>query len=195
MIDDIERRRKYWDDKRNRAPHDFHDLTDSDPYPFAKVERMFRGKDVLEIGPGRGRQYERLKGIVKSYSIADISSDALCEPVFDQVQGRFLIEDYGEPFGRFDVVHFWYVLHHVKIAELEPFFSFVASLLRDDGAVFFNSPHEFRDGKWYRNDGLGTTWIGKDQVLDIAGSYLDFFLVDEVNERSTGCIFGAKKIK
>ena len=194
MIDDLELRRAHWDKPENRAPRDEHDLTDSLPYPFEGVEHLFDGKDVLEIGPGRGRQYERIKTAVQSYSVCDISPAALTEPVFADVTARYLLSDYGKDFtDRFDVVHFWYVLHHVRLDELGNFFGFVARHLRTSGMALFNSP-QVGDVLAYRpGDGLGTTLMDRATVMTAYASHLNTVGVCYQNDRSSGDLFIARK--
>ncbi len=163
MID--HERRAHWDVPTNRAPHDWHDIADSLPYPFEGFEWMFYGKDVLEVGPGRGRQYERIKKTCGTYRICDISPAALLEPVFADVGARYLLWGYNDDFGcQFDVIHFWYVLHHVKRSELGDFFAFIARHLRRGGVALFNSPQTDKPEEWYAGDGIGTTMMSTTEI-------------------------------
>lgn len=193
VIEDLEVRRRHWDKSSNRAPRDGHDMTDSLPYPFEGTEHLFAGKDVLEIGPGRGRQYDRLKGIARSYAICDISQEALDEPVFAGVPWRFLLSDYGERFGLFDVVHFWYVLHHVKPRERSDFFGFVAAHLRPGGFVLFNSPQVGNERGWYANDGMGTTWIDEGLIRRVCSRHFVTLTIVKQDRLSSGFLVVARK--
>jgi SAM-dependent methyltransferase len=150
-----------WGHRGARGPEGGHDLCDSLPYPFetAGVQDIFNGKDVLEIGPGNGRQFEHVSRRSKSYCIADISKSALDEPVFKGASEKFLISDWEELLGRvFDVIHFWYVLHHITQGEMRQFFLFVSNHLRDTGVVAFNTPQKINVQHDPRGDGCGTTY-------------------------------------
>lgn len=194
MIDDLAGRRSHWDDPRSRAPREEHDLADSLPYPFAPVEHLFAGKDVLEIGPGRGRQYDRLGGAVASYGVCDLSPAALDEPALDGVACKLLLEDYAIDFGRrFDVVHFWYVLHHVKRAEMGAFFAFVARHSRPSGLALFNSPQDGNAPEWYRGDGMGTTWMDRETVRSAYAPHLETLDVYCQDDRSSGDLFVTRR--
>lgn len=195
MIRDLDRRREHWDDPRNRAPREEHDLADSLPYPFEPVEHLFAGQDVLEIGPGRGRQYDRLRHLAGEYAICDISPSALAEPVFAGVARRFLLTDYTQDFVyRFNVVHFWYVLHHVREDELGAFFSFAARHLRSGGVALFNTPITTNAPEWYTGDGTGTTCHRPVDVVKASQPYLDVVAVYNQNDRSSGALFVMEKI-
>ena len=166
MIDDLLVRRDHWNSPTNRAPYD--DFAKSDiewPYPADKLEQMTSGLDVLEIGPGRGRIYARLRDKVKSYSICDIAPNTLTESVFEGVDCRILLSDYDvDRHWRWDVIHFWYVLHHIKVDELEGFFGFVVRHLRPSGFALFNLPI-LDQSRLYTGDGIGTTWISESDVM------------------------------
>ena len=193
---DIDARRAYWDNPANRAPREDHDLTDSMPYPFdvLDVEDWFAHKDVLEIGPGRGRQYAVLKGMAKSYSVCDISPAALAEPVFSGVADKYLLSDYADDFtARFDVVHFWYVLHHVVALEMCDFFAFVARHLHTGGTALFNSAQSGNAPDWYTGDGMGTTWMDRTMVRSTYSPHLETLDVYCQDERSSGDLFVTRK--
>jgi SAM-dependent methyltransferase len=195
MIDDLGARRRHWDDPVNRAPRDEHDLEDSLPYPFGGLENLFFDKDVLEIGPGRGRQYERLRGLVKSYSLCDISTAALAEPVFDGARAKYWLYDYSDDFfTRFDLIHFWYVLHHIRRGELEAFFAFVARHLREAGVALFNSPQTGNNPDWYTGDGMGTTYMTSLEVVHAFSPFLTIVEVCEQDDRSSGALFVTRKL-
>jgi len=178
MIDNLQSRRDHWNIPANRAPYD--DFTKSDvewAYPADELEKLVSGMDVLEIGPGRGRTYARLKDVVTGYSICDISPDTLIDPVFDGVWYRFLLTDYRLDFYRcFDVIHFWYVLHHIKMNELEDFFGFVLRHLAPKGCVAFNTPSDDPGGidsaRPYPGDGIGTTCISESDLFMAVTTHL-----------------------
>ncbi len=193
MITDLAARRAYWNEPTNRAPRDEHDLTDSLPYPFEGHEWRFYHQCVLEIGPGRGRQYERLRGTTSSYVVCDISPAALLEPVFAGVP-KYLLCDYRDDFvGRFNIAHFWYVLHHVKSEELGDFFAFVARHLRLGGLALFNSPQSTNTPEWYTEDGVGTTWMDVNKVRETYTPHLETVGVYNQNSRSSGDLFVVRK--
>lgn len=201
LIEDLERRRRYWDIRTNRAPYDTHDMTDSLPYPFecagVSLTTLFRDKDVLEIGPGNGRQYERLRGIARSYCIADIAPDGLDEPAFNDIapDRKFLLEDWGQSLGRtFDVIHFWYVLHHIIRNEMTDFFTFVSNHLRKGGAACFNCPEPTNMQGTWSGDGMGTTYsdpiIVRCAIMDLP---LSVVMNVRVGMKSTGYVFMLQK--
>mgnify|MGYP001587806125 CR=1 FL=1 len=179
-------RRAWWSRPENR----YHNLTDSLAYPFEGIEGLFIGRDVLEIGPGHGRQCRRLVDVAKSYSVCDIVP--MDEPAFDGLQ-KFVIEDYSVDMGAdFDVIHFWYVLHHVPISELSPFFEFVSRHLLKGGHAMFNTPILHPNGTHYAGDGLATTWIDRDAVLQNLGQ-LDVVMEQHQNVGSSGILFVVRK--
>lgn len=191
MLDNLATRSAHWNLRANRAPREEHDLTDSLPYPFDRIEYLLHDKDVLEIGPGRGRQYDRLKSVVKSYSICDIAPECLEEPLFQPCRHRFLLKDYTDEFPcTFDVVHFWYVLHHVKANELGAFFAFAARHMNRSGIVLFNSPQIGNTIEWYTDDGLGTTRHTEAAIYDAMSQHFRIFVCEEIDKLSTGWLFG-----
>lgn len=186
---------EHWNNSSNRAPRAEHDLIDSLPYPFESVMDMFVGKDVLEIGPGRGRQYEKVARLANSYSICDISPAALEEPIFDKVNAKYILRSYSDEFAaRFDVVHFWYVLHHIIPKEIEEFFSFVARHTVQDGVVMFNTPQSINSIGWYTNDGLGTSLIARSTIMAAYKPYFYTISTQYQNERSSEYLFVIGKI-
>jgi SAM-dependent methyltransferase len=168
-------------------------MTSSDPYPFKSVEHLFCGKRVLEIGPGQGRQYRYLRHLASAYDVCDISSSVMREPSLRGIP-RWVIHDYDDQSCiDYDVVHFWYVLHHVPIEELRDFFSFVRNRLQPDGIVLFNTPREGNPPEWYRDDGIGTTSISLRNVEEALGDGLQIFLKERVDDRSTGWLIGLER--
>lgn len=193
-MNDLEKRRAHWDVPTNRAPREEHDMTDSLPYPFEGLEALFTGQDVLEIGPGRGRQFERLWNKTRTYSVCDISPAALEKPVFAPAKARFLISSYKENLLQsFDVIHFWYVLHHVKVDELSDFFRFIARHLRPNGLAIFNSPQTGNHRAWYTGDGIGTTYLERWAIEQAYWPCFNTVVVRKQDDRSSGYLFVLRK--
>jgi hypothetical protein len=163
---------------------------DSPAVPFKPYINYFLDKNVLEIGPGEGRQYYGVKNIISDYSIADISSQVLDCPVFKYID-RFLIKDYGNDFKkRFDLIHFWYVLHHVPSIEAEAFVEFIYLHLKENGIVMFNSPFLGFDIGAYSNDGVNTTPYTTDEIIKLFSSKFNAILMDGTKVgKSNGHIF------
>lgn len=197
VLRDFEKRKQLWDLRDNRGPRNGHDLRDSLPYPFETVgiQMIFDDKDVLEIGPGNGRQYERVKDRCKTCSILDLSPAVLKEPVFSKSTGKYLLEDWDQSLGRlFDVVHFWYVLHHIRQDELRSFFDLIARHLRHGGLVCFNSPQPINVQGLPEGDGIGTTWTDPYIVQVALPSDLEMIMALNVDKNSTGFVFMLRKI-
>lgn len=191
MIERLEERRWLWDHRGARGPESGHDLHDSLPYPFedAGIRPIFKGKKVLEIGPGNGRQYERVMCDASLYSICDIALTVLSEPVFSDVSDKFLVEDWGQSFGKsFDVIHFWYVLHHIRQDEMKSFFRFVERHLNRNGLVAFNCPQLINVQGAPEGDGLGTTYSDPTIVSEMAAP-LEIIVSLHLDKKSTGYVF------
>ncbi len=172
MIHDLDKRKEWWS-----ANSDIVWLDDeSTPTQYLDSHiHLFKDKRVLEIGPGRGRQKDKVCDITKSYTVADISEKFLKEESFQDVS-RHLMTGY-EPFGDFDLIHFWFVLHHVLHRELEDFFEFLYNSLMKDGLILFNFPSgEFSDHQ-IADDGIKTS-LHKRELIDTVT--MNFFrIVDE----------------
>ena len=110
--------------------------------PFLNDIDLYIDKDVLEIGAGVGRQYIHVKDRVKKYSIADIFKPNLNNSMFKEVKNKYLIKDYKtDDFKiKFDIIHFWFVIHHVFNSELKDFVDFLDRHLKKDGKLLFNYP-------------------------------------------------------
>lgn len=192
MIYDLEKRRQGWNQRKARAPYDtHHDMTDSLPYPFenAGIYPIFCGRDVLEIGPGNGRQYERLSKKAKSYCIADIAPNGLAESVFRTATEKFLLEDWNQNLGRtFDVIHFWYVLHHIRLGEMPDFFSFVHRHLKSGGLAAFNCPMPINVTGAPEGDGFGTTYSDP-MVVQNNCRPLNILMSLPIGQKSNGYVF------
>ncbi len=167
-------------------------MTDSLPYPFenAGIQNIFDGMDVLEIGPGNGRQYERAHNRTKSYCLADISEEALMEPVFDDVapSNKFILSSWEQSLGRqFDVIHFWYVLHHVMLIEMKDFFSFVRRHLRSGGLAAFNCPEPQNVQGFYEGNGTDTTYSDP-SIVQLMARPMEMLMAAPIQMKSTGYV-------
>ena len=146
---------------------------DSPPIPFdGEVYNEFRMWHVLELGPGEGRQFRKVAPICASYSIADIVPEVLQLPIYNNVAGKFLITDYtSDNFGKmFDVIHFWYVLHHVLEWELRDFFLFCFRHLCKYGTLVFNTPSLMCPPEVYLGDGKQTTKHTPEKIVEVLHS-------------------------
>lgn len=138
--------------------------------PFFNHLDFFIDKDVLEIGPGGGRQFSALFDKAKSYAVADISQLVLDKPLYRNCN-RHLISSYDDILDvEFDTVHFWYVVHHIIPNELPAFARFVASILRKDGRVIFNTVDD-RTITDTRDNGIQTSHHAQATVLDVFAQY------------------------
>ena len=197
MIPNLKERQELWNRAEARGCPT-HDLVNSLPYPFedAGITPIFRDKHVLEIGPGNGRQYERIRDTIRcaSYCIADIAKCGLDQPVFDGVDGRFILYDWTKRLPMcFDVIHFWYVLHHIRHDEMREFFRFLARHLTPNGLVAFNCPEWMNVQGPPEGDGLGTTYSDEKVVLAHADP-LEMVVSLPLNKKSTGNVFLLRKV-
>jgi SAM-dependent methyltransferase len=169
---------------------------DSDPAPFINYVKYFVGADVLEIGPGEGRAYEVIKRVVSRYCIADISEQVLKSPVWDLCEEKLLLRGWSMGFGfEFDVVHFWYVLHHIPRCEVYDFFMWVMDQLRKDGILMFNTPYlGFHEGA-YKDDGVQTTRYTIGEITSLLEPYFEHLYIDGTKlGRSNGHIYVGRKL-
>ncbi len=114
-------------------------------FPEERMVQLCSGKSVLEIGPGDGRQLQKLIGGAKDYSIADICPAVVKKYVnlkyaYEIMSMDDLIIDDTDQIAKFDVVHCWYVIHHILKWELARFFAFVCRHLARNGVFVFNYP-------------------------------------------------------
>ncbi len=167
---DLATRSRYWDREYTRF-NCIHTTTMLD-----ENLSMFEGQDVLEIGPGEGRQFVKVFPLSKTYTVADISSFVLAMPVFAKAR-KLGIKDYAEDSWdlKFDVIHFWYLIHHVRLEELGDFFKFLRDHLADDGVVMFNYPRRESYGDDLRNDGTGTTPILDEHITEASAPWFSVF--------------------
>lgn len=123
--------------------------------PFAMLP-LVRGKDVLEIGPGEGRQRKLLAPVAGSYTACDICV---------RKDTWLMKHGYATDFGHlYDLVFFWCVLHHVLADERLGFAWFVLRHLKPGGFLWFNAP-EKGDTDDGIGDGIGTTGHPHEAVL------------------------------
>lgn len=124
--------------------------------PISILQDICYQKDVLEIGPGEGRQYKHINNFSDTYAIADISNVVLNLTMYSSVNKHLLISYHQELPQQFDVVHAWFVLHHVLHEETKDFFEFVRRHLRDDGLFCFNISLQ-QSRQFHGEDGKKTT--------------------------------------
>ncbi len=169
---------------------------DSPPILFEKNLDLFRDKYVLEIGPGEGRQHKIIENIIKGYCIADIVENVFDYKMFQNADKMFLLRDLNVNLEyRFELIHFWYVIHHVPTEELRSFFGFVNRHLVRGGIVMFNTPYlDFHEGA-YADDGVNTT---KHTLLDIMREIENLFFCMSIDgsqySKSNGHVYVGKKI-
>ena len=182
-------RSEFWGDNYLAAQQ-----SDSLAVPFEKHMDLFKGKRVLEVGPGEGRQFDAVVNLADEYSVADISAKVLDHYLCAH---KFLIKNYDDRFDQqFDLIHFWYVLHHVKRDELNLFFKFLSDHLTRTGSILFNTPQLDPDRNDYGGDGIQTTWL---DLEDIQGALDQNFIImdiENINRNATGwVIWAGKRIK
>lgn len=172
----LDARTRFWDTR-----HVVQFQGDSPPLPCSNTEgwmELYRDKSVLEIGPGEGRQFKTLSSLAQSYSIADISQTVLDRREYVSVAKRFLIRSWVDVSnsvrkGEFDVISFWYVLHHVLKSEAADFFAFLRHATAADGFVHFNCPVDGQGGLASVEDGDGTTttpWLLDEVLVHLNGT-------------------------
>ena len=191
LLKDIEKRINFWDDN-----HLAYQQGDSIKVPFDKHIHLFDNKKVLEIGPGEGRQYEVVCDIVKEYAIADISQKVLNRPLYNNIKIKLRIESYLDRFeDKFDVIHFWYVLHHVLPEELSMFIDFLYFHLDVSGIVMFNTPYLDYDRGNYLPNGIMTSVFSIKDIEDVFVGKFEFIIKDKSNWRnSNGYLVIGRKI-
>ena len=152
MIQDLKERADFWAEAVGATP-DVYSVVFFDERKL----KLFDGRNVLEVGPGDGAQYRRLKGICRSYAIADISAEVLLRPIFEGINTRLHIQHYDQDFKvRFDVIHFWRVIHHVLPDEVREFGGWLHRHLRPDGLLCFDLPDTGMQKSEYGCDGKYT---------------------------------------
>src|SRR4030042_7031014 len=97
-LDQLEERIVFWDQKHKIV------CQGSTPVGENILRKYCRKNNILEIGPGEGRQFCIANPISGTYSIADISSIVLENSIYACCKDRFLITNYDAVLGKFDVV-------------------------------------------------------------------------------------------
>ncbi len=145
-------------------------------HPFKSHVDIFNEKDVLEIGPGYGRQFREIRPIASKYSVADICQKVLNRQAYQDVD-KFLITGHEQDLNKkFDVITFWYVIHHLLKTELGDFFSFLDRHLNPEGHLFFNTVSSQAGRRLDRSredngNGIETTPHNKEELLNIFSKY------------------------
>ena len=134
-------------------------------------QSLYQGKQVLEIGPGEGRQFKILLPLTSSYDIADISPDVVRNPIYKQTHKQSLLTSWDLSLNTmYDTICLWYVFHHVLKSEAAGLISFLSRHTKHGGFVHFNCPQIVsHSGLSVNQDGNGretTPWILK-EILDL----------------------------
>lgn len=153
---DINKRVRYWSDKTRLNGFGEKWYNQEILVALDNLE-IFKDKDVLEIGPGIGRQYKIFHGFSGRYELADISPKVLEMEVYNKIYCNQIyrwIDNFGI---QYDIITFWFVLHHITHKEIKPFIRFLKRHLRKGGIVIFNSPLILDKEKHHKEDGMHTT--------------------------------------
>jgi SAM-dependent methyltransferase len=165
MNSDIdESRKRFWESQTfDYKPNDwFNNEIENALGGFA----IFNDKNVLEIGPGAGRQFSKLYPWCKSYHVADISQEILDKKIYS-ITDRHLIHNYDCSLGNsYDIITFWFVIHHVLPSELNAFIRFIRRHLYVDGFAIFNSPIRGINENLYNDDGIKTSSFKNGEVFE-----------------------------
>jgi len=155
----------------------------------------FAGKSVLEIGPGGGRQFIVASRKASRYAVADISKEAIDVDLYKDIK-RYLIHDYNQDLrDRFEIIHFWYVLHHVKRSELGDFCKFIYRHLIPGGRAIFNTPVTDYPEAAYGDNGILTTRWNLEEVRKGFETVLSIVSVIRVWKNSTGYVITVERDK
>ena len=151
-IYELKKRSDFWKETIAAAP-----LVYAHVYFDERRLPLFVNKDVLEIGAGDGAQYARVKTVCRSYALADIALDIMARPVFANVTTKLHLENYAQDFKlRFDIIHFWRVMHHVLPDEVRDFAKWLHCHVRETGLVCFDLPLSTHSRDTYGYDGTVT---------------------------------------
>lgn len=181
----MKKRIEYWDKN-----HMVECMGDSLAVPFEKFSSMFTDKDVLEIGPGGGRQFDIAFPLSGTYAVADISKGILSQDKYKDVK-RYHISDIKKVLTKtpkFDIIHFWYVFHHVPSDEAKDFINFLWKHLKKGGKISFNTPVTDYPDSAYADDGILTTPWKITQVRKLLKDKFTIEHEDKVWENSTGYV-------
>ncbi|NJN99535.1 MAG: class I SAM-dependent methyltransferase [Anaerolineales bacterium] len=124
-----------------------------------------QGQKSSGDSPGAGRQFCVLSPLAREYDIADISTNILNKNIYDGAE-KYWINNYSDyTNNKYDIVTFWFVIHHVLPEELESFIGFISRHLSNKGLVIFNSPLKCNKQTLYNNDGIKTSIYKKHEVM------------------------------
>jgi 2-polyprenyl-3-methyl-5-hydroxy-6-metoxy-1,4-benzoquinol methylase len=184
-IQELEKRIEFWDDESNYI---YPEETET-----SEQQQYFKNKDVLEIGPGKGRQFKRLEHISKRYSIADISRKILDDKLYENVENKYLIDNYFMTLGKkFDVIHLWFVIHHLTNTEVYSIVNFLFNHLKEDGVILFNYPDIEIEKKFLADvDTMGTKTTLFDERF-VEKAFEDKF---KLTTRKNGCHIDVVAVK
>ena len=153
MIKNIENRIDFWNE-RHKIKYQGNTY-----YNENLIKKYSYNSTVLEIGPGEGRQFQIAYPCCKEYSIADISPNVLLSELYnkEKVKNKYLIDRYEKFLDKyFEFIHFWYVLHHIKLEEDIDFFRFIRNCMNKYSILVFNFSENTK-AKFVHNDGVKTT--------------------------------------
>lgn len=157
MIQNLKERLEFWNE-RHKIKYQGNTIVDEEI-----IKRYAKESSVLEIGPGEGRQFKIAYPLSKQYTIIDISSKVIENPIYSKVH-KILIENFNLQINKtFDFIHFWYLLHHIMKEEDSLFFSFITKHCNKDTIVAFNFSEDLNK-KFVQNNGIKTTNRSKEYV-------------------------------
>ena len=190
-IDNADKRSDYWSER--------HKVKYQGSTPFNMLHKMinvFKDKDVLEVGPGEGRQFVVVKDICKSYSVMDISKDVLNNKLYESCN-KYLLRSYNtSSYMKFDVIHFWYVIHHVLPDEVQHFIDMVHNHLKDDGIILCNYPLiDNMDQDSLVNDGMRTSMHNEKDILLTINQKFDIIERDTQDRRYMSIVARRKSVQ
>lgn len=164
MIDNLEERSDFW------TEHYFEECQGRTTTEYLDRNlALFKDKSVLEIGPGEGRQFKKVNNLASEYAIGDISGTVLKYEKYNDIEYKYLIDSYDDSLEKeFDIIHFWFVVHHIRLRELPYFFKFIHFNLKEFGLILFNAPNilDNKHKSSIENDGMKTSPITDDMILE-----------------------------
>jgi len=138
-LGNLKARIKFW------SAH-YGDTGAGDPAPFMELSHwqdLFKGKDILELGPGAGRQAFVVMPLANEFGVADIVQDVLELPLYADCW-QYLLTTYRidnrDRDPSWDVAMAWDVIRYVPRKEGAAFIRMLAGALRTGGMVMFNAP-------------------------------------------------------
>jgi SAM-dependent methyltransferase len=174
IMDNLHQRVEFWD-KHHEAK-----CQGGMPVLVDAYVKYFKDQDVLEIGPGEGRQFEVVYPLSRSYAIADISSKVLDRPIYERAKHHQLTSFKVNLGKSWDVIHCWYVVHHLMLQERVEFFRFIKTHLRPGGLVLFNMPGILAPGEG-GEDGMLTTVVTPEEIeVELKREHLEIVEKDSI---------------